>query len=205
MVKKRMFKICIRVESEYTDKEVEQLCDDLSKRNSRVMLQKIDNNLHAKWLANQNNMKWKYVIDVASNDLSNLTQDMENRNVDIYEVKEITYKEPVENAELITSCYLMNSEVPEEMRNKSMLEHFEMEKKQTLYDYIAFQIVKDTIYDYSPKFEFFFESHVSTKDGIDQIYSKSFLNGMREHSRLFLNADTRQLSFGKVKTMEEKK
>lgn len=167
----------------------------------------IDNVTHGKWLVGQKTMKWEFIIDVLySGCLENLiamaecilNKPISSENCDIYQAKEILYRRPVDYSELITSCYLWNYDSPKEQRERYMMEHFVMEQKQTYYDYVSFQCVYNKYYEASPRYDFFFEAHVSARDGIGQIYGKTALEEMRIHSRTFLNIDTRLLSFGKV-------
>lgn len=175
-------------------------------------VQQIDNITHGKWLEGQNTMKWELIIDVLySGCLESLIaladkiliNPVSSDNCDIYQVKEILYRKPANHSDLITSCYLWNYDCPEEKRKRYMMEHFGMEQKQIYYDYVSFQCVFNKYYESSPRYDFFFESHVPVADGIDQIYGKSALEEMRIHSRAFLNTDTRLLSFGKVEIFGE--
>lgn len=170
-------------------------------------VQQIDNVTYEKWLEGHNKMKWEYIIDVL---YSGCIEDLISKadrviehvvtsgDCDIYRAEEIVYCNPVDRSDLITSCYLWNYDTPDEQRERNMMEHFSMEQKQTYYDYVSFQCVRDKYYEISPKYDFFFEAHVSAVDGIDQIYGKPALEEMRIHSKVFLNTDTRLLSFGKV-------
>lgn len=209
MVKITGLKICIRDTATISTKKIERICDALVKAGCRVMLQIIDNQLHGIWLKGQKVMIWKNVIDVTSVKSGvelmaviekQIGQKLKDAEMDIYEVEEITYQKPILQAEIITSCYLWNYEASSKERKAFMLEHFELEKQQSHYDYVSFQKVIRKHFESSPKYDFFFEAHVSDKEGIDMIYSEPTLQGMRTHSQKFLNIETRRLAFGKVTT-----
>ena len=179
-----------------------------------VQVQRIDNTPYLKWLSGSLTVNWKIIIDVfpkksAVNEFEKLDevgcdfiQSLPPVSADIYLVSQVSYQSPISNAELIISCYQWNYENAPEFRHEKMLEHFEMEKTQKYYDYVAFQCVEKILSSESMHLDFFFESHVSDPEGINEIYSKPALEGMREHSMAFLNTGTRQLSFGRV-TIEE--
>lgn len=200
-------KLCFLPTAHLFLEQAHALGKELAEAGYKNYVQQIDNVTHGKWLEGQNTMKWEFVIDVLYSGSPEvlitladriLDKSVGNDNCDIYQVKEILYRRPVNHSELITSCYLWNYDSPEEQRERYMMEHFAMEQKQAYYDYVSFQCVYNKYYETSLGYDFFFESHVSAPDGIDQIYGKPALEGMRTHSRAFLNTDTRLLSFGKV-------
>lgn len=212
MVEQKKIKVCFRENLGVTEKELEHISLFFRKKGNRVISQVIDNGIHGKWLADQNTMQWKYIIDIDGtytlkeimDQITELLQmNLQKIAVDMYQVREYTYQKPLKEAEMITSCYLWNEEASETERMRYMMEHFEMEKQQVKYDYVAFQLVEEKYDRSSPRYDFFFESHISDKDGIDYIYEKPALQVMREHSQHFLNTDTRRLSFGHVQTWEE--
>lgn len=206
-----LLKICSRDKFSKISNQIELVVDELLKKSFQVHIQELDNHKYLRWLANMSTMEWCTIIDVfwdekliTCEDATQFISDLLNVNniditkLDIYLAEQMQYKEPVNNAEVITSCYLWNYKNSEAMRSLKMKEHFGMEKEQYYYDYVAFQIVGVVLTPHSPKFDFFFESHVSKPDGIDAIYSKPALNGMRQHSEAFLDVGTRQLTFGRV-------
>lgn len=206
-----MLKICSRdAFSEFRNK-FGIVIDELLKQSFEVHTQELDNHKYFRWLTGMSTMEWRSIIDVfwdeslishenATKTVKSLlnTYCIDMTNLDMYLAEQIRYKEPVNDAEVITSCYLWNYKNTETVRIEKMREHFGMEQQQYYYDYVAFQCVKSVLTPSSPRFDFFFESHVSDPEGIDAIYSKPTLNGMRQHSEAFLNVNTRQLSFGKV-------
>lgn len=212
-----VIKICFHREMKEKANQIYELGEYLNSKGYSVHLQNISNVPYKRWLENSKTMLWPYIMDVfvevgekAEIDKMRNTlveQEIVNdlfQSADMYLSEQQSYRMPVNHAEIITSCYLWNHAIGKNIRENKMQEHFLMEQKQTYYDYLAFQCIKEILTEHSPVYEFFFESHVSQKGGIDQIYSKPELNGMREHSRTFLNVDTRVLSFGKIEIWEGK-
>lgn len=206
-----MLKICSQCSFPELSNNLGLVIDELLKRSFKVHIQELDGQKYLRWLAGMATMEWLTIIDVFWNEelISNEkaittvntllnTYKIDMTMLDMYYAEQIQYKEPVNNAEVITSCYLWNYENAEAVRTLKMREHFGMEQQQYYYDYVVFQRVKSILTSTSPKFDFFFESHVSDPDGIDAIYSKPALNGMRQHSEAFLDVSTRRLSFGRV-------
>lgn len=213
MVEKYLAKICINKDCDNFDKIGRKIADYYKELGNTVYLQIIDNITHGKWLTNQKVMYWGIIIDVYYNAegydefvdaFMKNWKAVSNDNpsaaefCDVYLASEMIYREPLERAEIITSCYEWNYSTEESLRDKVMKEHFLMEQRQKYYDYVSFQMVKQKLEDRSKRFDFFFESHVSAADGIDKIYGEEVLEEMRTHSRMFLNTDTRHLSFGVV-------
>lgn len=206
----KVLKFCFR-----TDPDMSNLVDNiiacLSQQSLQVHVQYIDSTPYLKWLKNMKTMSWKVIVDIIWDkpDLSvdgiygtfmNYLQREKifMADVDCYLGEQIIYQKPVDNSELITSCYLWNYDNPSSIREEKMKEHFGMEQRQIYYDYVSFQSITKIMSVNSPRYDFFFESHVSKPEGINEIYSKPALEGMREHSQAFLNVSTRELSFGKV-------
>ena len=202
-------KICFRRDEPLQLSGLHSAAAEMAERGYRVHVQQMDNFPYQRWMQNSKPMQWNLIVDVFQENGCSVRLDSGIRDcltsqgialkaADIYGAKQMTYKRPVSDAEIITSCYLWNYQNPEALRKEKMEEHFLMEQKQIYYDYVAFQSVDAVLTPGSPIFDFFFESHVSIQGGIDTIYAKPALNGMREHSKAFLNTDTRQLSFGRV-------
>lgn len=177
----------------------------------QLHIQYIDNTPYLQWLQNMKTMNWKVIVDIiwSKEELSveeiyeKMLQCFKENKIDLEEIDcysgtQIIYKEPVHGSELITSCYLWNYKNGSTVREEKMIEHFGMEQKQKYYDYVSFLSVNKILSSNSPRFDFFFESHVSNPKGINEIYSKPALEGMREHSQAFLDVSTRELSFGRV-------
>lgn len=204
-------KICFRDNSIELTK-YENIANKLKEIFKNVNLQTIDNSNYLHLVREQCEMKWKVIIDIedCSYDdcmrISELIQcniegnSLDNK-VDFYLVENISYNQPVDRAEVITSCYLWNYQNEPEDRNKYLLEHFEMEKKQKYYNYVAFQIVEKVATSWSPQIDFFFIAHVTCSGAINYIYSQKTLEEMRQHSMSFLDISTRQLSFGRTKSI----
>lgn len=198
----------------YMSPVLENALDRLARRAEEASLcvdvQTIDNAPYVRWLKSSKIMLWNRMVDVFASDDMAFAALMRNLPeyiygiVDVYLAEQTIYGIPVDSAEVITSCYLCSYEREPSLRSKTMFEHFLMEQQQTYYDYVAFQLVKDIQTARSATFDFCFESHVSHPDGINEIYSKPELEGMREHSKVFLNTDTRPLSFGRAKVEERK-
>lgn len=194
-----VLKVCLYSQIDYTI-----LISALNTKKISHHLQIISND--SSWLKSQNSMPWKYIVNIylrESIDILLKHPDFsflyENDDIDMYVVSQFTYGRLANvEVDLITSCYLWNYQNDVETRRASMLSHFEMEKKQEKYDYVCFQIVEAPIKEKSEKIDFFFESHVSDPNGIDEIYSKPFIGSMRRHSEKFLDVNTRKLSFGRV-------
>ena len=213
MVGNYLAKVCIKGESDKPEEYAKLVADKYKNNGNIVYVQRIDNETHGKWLADQKTMYWDFVIDIYSGnesfdefveDFKQLWTDISNKHedlidaCDVYIAEDMKYKTPLKNAEIITSCYEWNYETEENIRENVMKEHFILEQRQVLYDYVSFQSVKIILYDRSKVFDFFFESHVSDENGIDKIYGEEVLEEMRTHSKMFLNTDTRHLSFGSV-------
>ena len=139
------------------------------------------------------------ILKKFKNSYSNIYED-----ADIYIMDVIEYSEPVDNSELITSVYKWNYQNKQEIREKFMKEHFLMEQKQIYYKYVTFNLVTEIIKSKDRIYDFFFESHVLDKNGINEIYSKPALEDMRKHSEQFLDTSTRLLSFGKTFVIRRK-
>ena len=189
----------------------EELIRKLIQEKKEIHIQRIDNSRYFQWLRGLNTMPWSCIMDIFCDEsieavcdyaeeiagkinIWNVTKD----KFDIYVTKQLTYKKPVDNSEIITSCYLWNYENDSSVRREKMEEHFLLEQNQKYYDYVSFQSVEKCITEESRNYDFFFESHVSNKNGINEIYSKPALENMREHSKAFLNVESRLLSFGEV-------
>jgi hypothetical protein len=207
-----VLKICFRPDMGLAPEFLEKAADDCERLGYRVQIQTLCNTPYLCWLEGLNTMPWNGVIDLFSPEpidkasyMSTIRPAMVRlflepiaSQLNIYIASQITYNHPVDGAELITSCYLWNYATRPVERNTKMLEHFQMEQHQSYYDYVAFQCVKEKIGDSTPCFNFFFESHVSNPNGINEIYEKPALEAMRDHSRAFLNTSSRLLSFGRV-------
>lgn len=192
-----VIKICL-------EKSIENIGELLQEIKGEVHVQKINNTPYLKWLSGLQAMKWQMIVDVFREEPFETSIDLATEFVtrfpgaDIYVAEDKTYKEPVNRSEIITSCYFWNYVNSEEYRIQMMNEHFLMEQRQVYYDYVSFQSVRKCVTDSSTKFDFFFESHVSNPNGINEIYSKPALENMREHSKAFLDVGSRCLSFGNV-------
>lgn len=210
MVRRKMKVIKLCYPSTVPETTLARLVKYAYENSVRVDVQTICNTPYLRWLTSSKIMPWDTIVDVFlpdDNELIVFKQDLFKYaigNADVYLVEQITYGTPVDGAELITSCYLWNYETAPSIRNDTMYEHFLMEQQQEYYDYVAFQLVQEVLTTESPAFDFFFESHVSHPDGINEIYSKPALEGMREHSKIFLNTNTRLLSFGSVDVRESR-
>lgn len=208
-----VIKVCFQQELEANSKLIEKASNELLRIGYNVHIQTICNIPYLCWLNGLGIMNWKWILDIfitegtAKEEYTKIIKPVLEKeilkkslhNTDVYIASQINYKKPLDGAELITSCYLWNYETPTNERNNKMLEHFEMEKEQVHYDYIAFQCVKERLYNSSPLFDFFFESHISNPNGINEIYSKPALEEMRSHSRIFIDTNSRLLSFGHVR------
>jgi hypothetical protein len=195
-----------------TPESMAKAADEFGKLGYRAQTQTLCNVPYLRWLKGLNTMPWNGVLHLLSTEpmdktfyistihpvMARLFSETITDQMDVYIASQITYNQPVDGAELITSCYLWNYATEPEERNAKMLEHFQMEQCQIYYDYVAFQCVKEKIGDASPTFDFFFESHVSNPNGINEIYEKPALEAMRNHSSAFLNTNSRLLSFGRV-------
>jgi len=210
--------MCFMPEAKVNLSQMKKLANMLSITGYSVHIQAICNTPYLRWLDGLNKMDWNLIMNVVTAegiDVDNFNRDIQpllKQNfseqvlscLDVYTVLQTHYQEPVNNAELITSCYLWNYDTSDRRRNEKMIEHFELEKAQLNYAYIAFQCVTGKLYDRSPSFDFFFEAHIPNPKGIDEIYSKPLLGNMREHSKAFLDVKTRLLSFGRVSVIERK-
>lgn len=190
----------------------EVLCDieiEILKLDIQMHVQMIDERF-TKWNSGMKTMPWITIFDFIWKDQRDvemlvnvineifLSKKISIENSDIYYLSLLSYNLPVSSSDLITSCYKWNYDNDENSREVIMQEHFKMEQKQTLYDYVSFQRVEKIVSLHNNIFDFFFESHVSDPDGIDKIYSAPMLGNMREHSKGFLDVQSRCLSFGKV-------
>ena len=208
-----MKKIKICVEEDYIYKcksdEFKDFVKELYKENLIMdcHIHFIDNkNKYDKWLAERPRMPWKTIINFIIKDEGKelILQKFKNAYSDIYEEADIyimnviEYSKPVDNSELITSVYKWNYTNKQEIRDKFMKEHFLMEQKQLYYKYVTFNSVTEIVKSKDRKYDFFFESHVIDKNGINEIYSKPALEDMRKHSEQFLDTSTRLLSFGEI-------
>lgn len=167
----------------------------------------IDNS--SQFLRGQKNMRWLSIYDIfivksklfcVPEMLEHISQLFNYEDVEIFLLSTLAYGTPMNGADIITSCYSWST-YPLKEREAALQQHFLMEQSQQYYDYILFQLVEKYISNYKNyknDIDFFFVSHVSNPDGINQIYSKPFIMDMREHSKLFLNVDSRCLSFGTV-------
>lgn len=206
----QVLKMCFISDFEVSDM-IGRIKKEMTKEVDQIHVQHIDNTPYLRWLKNIEPMKWKIIVDMllrdGEKDVDDVFEDVSDffkqwpfsaNSPDCYGVSQIVYGEPVNNSELITSCYRWNYYFPCSIREEKMKEHFCMEQRQIYYDYVVFQSVDKVLTKKSPKFDFFFESHVSSPEGINKIYSKPTLEEMREHSKAFLDVTTRELSFGKV-------
>lgn len=214
-MKMSIIKICMSDPLIFFSPEGEKLKEAIVENAERVDIISLNNQPYFQWLKGLKSMPWLSVWDVyvkldgkeaveyaksVSEKLKILAAD--RNGIDTYIVEQETYKEPVNRAEVITSCYFWNYENDKALREEKMAEHFVMEQAQRYYDYVVFQKVIETITKDSPHYDFFFESHVSDPNGINEIYSKPALGNMREHSKFFLNVDSRLLSFGHVEILK---
>lgn len=158
-----------------------------------------------KWLMGCPRMPWKTIINfIVNNNEEKIVDEFKTNynaifdKADIYIMDIMEYSKPVDNSELITSVYKWNYENDKFTRDKYMKEHFRMEQKQVYYKYVTFNLVTKNFKNKNRNFDFFFESHVSDENGIDEIYSKPALDDMRKHSQQFLDTNTRLLSFGEI-------
>ncbi len=213
-----VIKICLKNSKIYWNKGMDTMINNLVDEGYIVHIQRLDNSPYKQWLEGLNTMPWDCIADVYKEGPLQETMEIAKfifaqinmwkgilEDVDIYVAEQMVYKEPVDGAEIITSCYFWNYENDENLRKEKMAEHFLMEQRQRYYDYVTFQCVKECITKHSQQYDFFFESHVSDPDGINEIYSKPALGDMRTHSQGFLNVDSRLLTYGRVKIVESGK
>ncbi len=206
-----IIKVCLKDGGLLWNNELEILFYKWKNEGHIIHIQHLNNAPYKKWLKGLNVMSWTRIIDIFvegdlqeseeyANSIALQIGKMESINdgVDIYVVDQLTYKEPVDHSEVITSCYYWNYSNEESFRNEKMQEHFLLEQGQKYYDYVAFQCVKKCVTPNSLPYDFFFESHVSNPNGINEIYSKPSLGDMRLHSQHFLNVKSRLLAFGWV-------
>lgn len=153
--------------------------------------------------------KWKTIINIElSKGINNIEELVEKltshnfikeHNLDVLLMKNKSFikKEYRDGCDVIVSLYSWASDSNEREREISLWDHFNMEKDQPDYSYVNFNmnISTNCINDST---EFMFEGFVSNPDGLSNIYSSPFIHEMREHSKLFLDVDTRQLAFGKL-------
>ena len=208
----KKIKICLeknyisKCKSDEFDNSVQELYNENLITNCHIHY--IDNKeKYDKWLLGRPRMPWKTIINfIMENDnntiliLEKFQKDYSELydEADIYVMDVMVYSNPVDNSELITSVYKWNYKNEPDVREKFMNEHFLMEQKQVYYKYVTFNSVTKTIKSNNRPFDFFFESHVSDENGIDEIYSKPALEDMRTHSEQFLDTSTRLLSFGEI-------
>jgi hypothetical protein len=211
-----VIKVCFRSEFIINSTLIERVSKELSRIGYSVHVQLICNNRYLCWLRGLSKMEWDWILDIfISGDAKAEVFRMKIQpllereilkealdNIDVYIVSQLIYGKPVDDSELITSCYLWNYNTPRKKRNDAMLEHFKMEQKQLYYAYVAFQCVELKIFERSPTFDFFFISHVPDPKGINEIYSKTALEEMRVHSKTFLDLNSRLLSFGRICVIE---
>jgi len=107
------------------------------------------------------------------------------------------------NTSVIMSLYKWNQDINEIERNTNMLTHFEMEKEQQLYSFVQFNSVIRNLGSEILDIDFIFEGELPEPESITKLYSSSFLPLMREHSKSFLDTDTRKLAFGSVYTISK--
>lgn len=201
-----IIKICFNQEKNTHTQGLDAIVEQFRNRGCLVHSQELNNTPYLQWLKGLNVMPWRYIIDLYdSNDahllnkvVNDLPDVLQGFDCDVYRANQMTYKNPVNHAELITSCYFWNTQNSSLYRHKKMHEHFLMEQAQKYYDYVAFQCVTEVITPHSPKYDFFFEAHVTETEGINEIYSKPALTEMRTHSIAFLDVNSRLLSFGRV-------
>ena len=201
----KLIKICLRKEIEEID--INEMVLLLKNLKYVFHMQVINNDYYKKLVKGMKTVDWMYIFNIylenrdedkIENIYNVISKNINKSLIDIYVVTEYTYKEPINGANLITSCYLWNKLNTQSSREKVMSEHFEMEKEEKYYEYISFQTVQEKYTDYSQDIDFFFEAHVIDKSGIEKIYATPKLKAMRVHSSGFLNIDTRKLSFGSV-------
>lgn len=99
-----------------------------------------------------------------------------------------------DGADLIVSLYSWQAATTPAERTKNMWLHFGMEREETSYSSVHF----NTASGERTGIDFVFQAYVNDPEGLSRVYSSPRLEVMREHSRTFLDTDTRQLAFGKV-------
>ncbi|MFI5993953.1 hypothetical protein ACIBAC_19210 [Streptomyces sp. NPDC051362] len=112
------------------------------------------------------------------------------------------FGEEHDGASLITSLYSWSRENSPEEREKQMRIHFDMERGERDYTTVHFNTTKGAEHFDNGSFDFVFQSYVDDPEGMNRIYSSSRLEEMREHSKGFLDTDTRRLGFGRVEIVK---
>lgn len=97
---------------------------------------------------------------------------------------------------LITSYYSWAEDVDPVQRERYMWEHFVLERRQEAYASVHFNGVVDRKWNANERYGFAFESYLINEAEIEKVYKSPLLEEMREHSKGFLNTDTRKLAFG---------
>ncbi|GMQ55731.1 hypothetical protein AN1V17_01230 [Vallitalea sediminicola] len=132
--------------------------------------------------------------------LNNMNIKEKNTVCELY--KQYYFGEELDRYYLIISFYSMNDKVNKIQREKNMMEHFNMEKKQNLYKLVHFNEIMDQE-ESNKDFQFVFESYMEQENHIDDLYDLEFIKIMREHSKGFLDVDTRKLAFGEVRVLKK--
>lgn len=102
-----------------------------------------------------------------------------------------------DGVDVIVSLYSWQRSVPPEDRDRNMWTHFDMELEEPDYTAVHFNQPKGSEFFDNHNFDFVFQSYVADPQGLSRIYSNPRLKMMRQHSKSFLDTDTRRLAFGK--------
>lgn len=132
----------------------------------------------------------------------NIVLDLQECNTKYFILKQYYCGVERDDESLITSSYLWNKEIAEDLRQENMYQHFQLEKNQQLYNAIHFNSSLDIDWRNSKDLDFVFEGYLAGEESIKMIYEQPFIEKMRKHSEGFLDTSTRQLAFGKVKIMK---
>jgi hypothetical protein len=105
-----------------------------------------------------------------------------------------------DGADLIVSFYSWQKATSPDAREREMWIHFDMEREEQDYTAVHFNVSPSVQVD-EEGFDFAFQAYVDDPEGVSRIFSSERLEIMRDHSKTFLNTDTRRLGFGKVQIL----
>jgi hypothetical protein len=112
------------------------------------------------------------------------------------------FGEEHDGANIIVSLYSWQTNTTSADRDRNMWTHFDMEREEPDYSAVHFDRSKGEQHLDSNSFDFVFTAYVDDPKGLSRIYSSPRLDLMREHSRLFLDTDSRRLAFGNVEIVK---
>ncbi|MEV4362641.1 hypothetical protein [Nonomuraea sp. NPDC049625] len=104
-----------------------------------------------------------------------------------------------DGADLIVSLYSWQESTSAPERERHMWDHFDLERQESDYTAVHFNVSTGQEHFDNGEFDFVFQAYVDDPEGLSRIYASPRLEMMREHSRRFLDTDTRRLGFGRVR------